>query len=102
MPRRGSSTVWCRLDEISLRIDGARFTNPGIPDIVKAFTKMTNERQHHEVPTMSIAATVSKYRSERRRRGATPAHPSLVDTGLLAGYGFQRALEAGLSTRHYG
>ena len=48
---------------------------------------------------MAIAAAVIKYRKERRRQGATPAHPALMETGLASGYGFQRELEASLSRR---
>lgn len=48
---------------------------------------------------MSISATVSRYRNERRRRGAMPAHLFLLETGMSTGYGFQRELEQGLSRR---
>jgi hypothetical protein len=48
---------------------------------------------------MAIAATIIKYRNERRRKGAVPAHAALMVTGLSAGYGFQRELEASLSRR---
>lgn len=48
---------------------------------------------------MSIARTVIKYRNERRRRGALPAHPALMTHGLWGGFAFQRELESSLAHR---
>jgi hypothetical protein len=48
---------------------------------------------------MSITNAVINYRKDRRRRGSTPAHLFLLETGLSSGYGFQRELEQSLSRR---
>ncbi len=47
---------------------------------------------------MSLAASVIKYRNERRRRGAMPADADLL-AGLWGGFAFQRDLESSLAQR---